>query len=101
MTYTISQTKEFARWLKKLRDTKAKALIIKRITQIQEQGFFGDHKSVGNEVSELRVHFAKGYRVYYTAQNEQVILLLVGGVKDSQARDIQRAKDILKQIKKG
>lgn len=78
-------------WLAKLKDTIAKAAVIRRTIRI-ELGDLGDHKSVGDGVSELRIDVGPGYRVYYGMTGKTVVLLLSGGDKDSQARDISRAK---------
>jgi len=63
-----------------------------------EAGNLGDIKSVGNNVSEMRIFVGKGYRVYFTLRDGRLILLLNGGNKSSQSRDIRRAKDILSQL---
>lgn len=93
----VRSTAEFDEWLSDLRDVKARARIAVRIRRIEE-GNFGDHKSVGDGVSELRLKFGPGYRVYYTERNGEVIILLSGGDKDSQDRDIARAKEMVKEI---
>jgi len=62
--YSIEKTEVFDKWLKKLKDQRAKAKILFRIQRIQEQGNFGDCEPVGQGISELRIHYAKGYRVY-------------------------------------
>jgi putative addiction module killer protein len=61
-------------------------------------GNFGDHKSVGNNISELRITTGPDYRVYYTKQNDKIIVLLVGGDKSSQSDDIKKANEILKEL---
>lgn len=63
--YFIEKTIEFDRWLRKLKDLKAKAKILFRIQKIESDGHFGDCKPVGDGISELRINFAKGYRVYF------------------------------------
>jgi len=94
--YEILKTDEFDKWLRKLRDKRAGAKILLRIQRIQELGNFGDCESVGGEIRELRIHYAKGYRVYLSQQGKQIVLLLNGGTKTSQSRDIKRAQTILK-----
>lgn len=95
--YIIKQTETFAKWLKKLKDIKGKVSIIRRIDRIKE-GNFGDHKSVGDEVSELRITTGPGYRVYYTQKDDEIIILLIAGVKSTQSDDISKAKQILKEL---
>jgi putative addiction module killer protein len=95
--FEVRRTDEFVEWLKDLRDVSAKARIAKRIDRIAE-GNFGDTKSVGGNVSELRFTFGAGYRVYYTLMGEIVVILLCGGDKDSQSRDIEKAKKLAKEV---
>ena len=90
MEYTIEYSEVFEQWLGSLRDIRAKQKIKVRLDRILE-GNFGDHKSVGNGISELRIPHGAGYRVYYTIRNNTVVLLLCGGDKASQVRDIQQA----------
>lgn len=77
-------------WLNKLRDKRAKSRILLRLERLK-LGLFGDWKSVGNGVYELRIDTGKGYRVYYGKEGETVVLLLVGGDKSSQPKDIKQA----------
>jgi putative addiction module killer protein len=93
----VRRTAEFIDWLMRLRDVKARARIAKRIDRIA-QGNFGDAKSVGGEVSELRFTFGPGYRVYYTRRGDVVVILLCGGDKDSQAQDVERAKAMAQEV---
>ena len=81
----------FNNWLKSLRDRKSRAIIRTRINRIR-LGNLGDCKSVGEGVSELRINFAAGYRVYFARQASTVVILLSGGDKSSQQKDIKRAK---------
>ncbi len=90
--YLIEKTSEFDKWFRKLRDRKAKAKILIRIQRIEEHGNFGDCQPVGQGVSELRIHYAKGYRVYLKEHGEQLVLLLIGGDKSTQVKDIETAK---------
>ncbi len=92
----ISQTNTFIRWLSGLRDNRAKAAIVFRLKQVAK-GHWGDIKNVGDGVSEMRLHIGPGYRVYFTRQGSQVVLLLAGGDKSSQARDIAKAKALAKE----
>lgn len=84
--------KEPAReWLESLRDHAGQARIITRIARA-ESGNFGDHRSVGENVLELRIDVGPGYRVYYALDGNDIILLLVAGDKSSQSKDIETAK---------
>jgi len=88
---TVRRTEEFAHWLSRLRDTNARARIILRIDRIISTGNLGDVKFVGQEIYEIRIKFGPGYRVYYKLYGDQVILLLIGGDKSNQQRDIEYA----------
>jgi putative addiction module killer protein len=88
----VQQTDTFATWLDGLRDRIAQRRIAQRIVRL-EAGNFGDHKWWG-KVGELRIDHGPGYRVYMTRQGEAVILLLVGGDKGSQDRDIAKAEEM-------
>ena len=90
---TIKQTKLYMRWYEQLKDRQAKARIAVRIRRMQF-GNFGDAKSVGDGVSELRFAFGPGYRVYFTERNGEIIILLAGGDKSTQKRDIEKAKQL-------
>jgi putative addiction module killer protein len=81
----------YARWLQYLRDKKAKAKILLQVDKM-ELGLFGDVQRIGGGLSELRIHYGHGYRVYFGAEGHHVYLLLCGGDKSSQAKDIKRAK---------
>lgn len=93
MTFRIERTETFARWLRKLRDPDGIARINDRIARLR-QGDFGDARSVGERVFELRIHAGPGYRVYFTRRGSAVIVLLCGGDKGSQRRDVEHAKRI-------
>lgn len=97
MNYEVRQTKEFSKWLKKLKDVLAKVAIVRRLDRMKE-GNFGDSKSVGSGVFELRVDVGKGYRVYFTNKNNWVVILLVGGDKFTQEEDIKTAKKMAEGI---
>lgn len=84
----------FRSWLKKLKDDTGRARIVARINRLME-GFPGDVASVGHGVSELRIHYGPGYRVYFHRQGDTLVVLLCGGDKDSQRRDIEAAHQIL------
>lgn len=87
---TLNRTEVFTQWLASLKDLKARAKIIVRLRQV-EAGNFGDVKPVGGGVSEMRVDFGPGYRLYFAREGRVVYLLLNGGDKSTQARDIKRA----------
>ena len=95
---TIVRTGVFDAWLSKLKDARAKARIIVRIRSA-ERGNFGDCESVGAGVSEMRIHFGPGYRVYFTRVGDVVYTLLRGGTKSSQKRDIVKAKELARLLK--
>ena len=93
--YHLEQTSTFSRWLKSLKSLQAKAAIVLRLKQVQA-GHFGDVKPVGGGVSELRLHIGPGYRVYFCKREDEIILLLAGGDKSTQQRDIARAQQLAK-----
>lgn len=94
---SIRLTPQFESWLDDLPDKKAQVRIAARLRHA-EAGNLGDCKAVGGGVSEMRVHFGPGYRLYFTRQGSLLIVMLAGGDKSSQARDIRRAQQILKQL---
>lgn len=83
----------YTEWFRKLRDTAAKVSIASRLRRI-EAGNFGDCKPVGEGVSELRIHIGPGYRIYYGQHGSMMVILLCGGEKGSQARDVVKAKTL-------
>jgi putative addiction module killer protein len=96
---TFERSEEFDHWLAGLKDKTGRARIALRIRSA-EHGNFGDCKPVGEGVSEMRVHVGPGYRVYYTRRAAVVYLLLVGGDKSTQKRDIKRAIAMARALKK-
>lgn len=94
--FRLAETTVFSRWLGGLKDQRAKAAIVFRLRQVAA-GHWGDVKSVGGGVSELRWHIGPGYRVYFTRRGAQIVLLLAGGDKSSQAQDIAKAKKLAKE----
>ena len=96
--YTILRSDVFAKWLAGLADERAKARIAVRIISA-EKGNFGDCAPVGDGIFEMRVHFGPGYRLYFTRRGKVVYLLLCGGTKSTQKRDIKRAKAMLTELK--
>jgi putative addiction module killer protein len=95
--FTVRQTQEFQDWLDDLKDSRAQLRIVARL-RLAEAGNLGDWKSVGGEVSEMRVAFGPGYRLYFTKRQSILIVMLAGGDKSTQARDIKRAQKILQQL---
>jgi len=95
--YQIRQTSVFAKWLTSLRDVKGKARILARLEACR-LGNLGDCKSVGGGVKELRIHGGPGYRVYFMQRRKIVLLLLCGGNKSSQSRDITKAQRLLAEL---
>jgi putative addiction module killer protein len=96
----VRQTTRFSAWLTDLRDVRGRAVIARRIARLA-QGVQGDAKSVGERVSELRVDFGPGYRVYFTRKGTLVVVLLCGGDKGSQAADIKLAKAMAAEVHDG
>jgi putative addiction module killer protein len=92
----IRETDEFSEWLGALRDKRARAIVLIRIARLAN-GNPGDVAPLGDGVSELRIDFGPGYRVYYVQRGMKYVLLLVGGDKSSQAKDIARAKRLLEE----
>ena len=97
---TIKQTDEFARWLSGLRDNRAKQKIATRLQRLKF-GHFGDVEPIGGGLSELRIHEGQGYRVYFRQNGQEIILLICGGNKKTQQRDISRAHEIMKELSNG
>jgi len=98
--FFIEKTIEFDKWLRRLKDLKGKAKILFRIQKIESDGHFGDCKPVGDGIRELRVNFAKGYRVYIKEKDEKIVVLLIGGDKSTQQKDIKKAKEIWNKLNK-
>jgi putative addiction module killer protein len=93
----VRWTAVFQDWFTKLRDGEAKVRITARIRRLS-LGNFGDAKPVGNSVSELRVHHGPGYRIYFVRRGNELVILLCGGDKSSQSRDIARAIVLAKEL---
>ena len=92
----VRVTDEFDKWLQKLKDQKGKAIIISRITRL-ENGNYGDVKWFEG-IGELRIPFGPAYRIYIVEQKDEIVVLLCGGNKGSQQRDIKRALQIVKDL---
>ena len=97
MKYEIRTTKLFDDWIKNLKDRQAALSIAKRLDRVLK-GNLGDVASVGDSVSEMRIFIGSGYRLYYTLRGSELIILLCGGDKSTQQRDIQKAKDLAKNL---
>ena len=101
--YTVIHYEEngkdiFKEWIKSLRDTIGIKAINRAVLRM-EQGNFGDYKFCRDGVSELRIHVGAGYRVYYSISGDEIILLLCGGSKNTQDKDIDKAIEYLKKFK--
>ncbi len=95
--YSIYTTEVFDKWFGKLKDQQAKKRIQVRIDRV-EDGNFGDSEPIGEGVSELRLFFGPGYRVYYCQQGQRVVILLAGGDKSTQSKDITIALQLAKEL---
>jgi putative addiction module killer protein len=94
----IIRTNIFDAWLSRLKNPRGKAHIIKRIRSA-ERGNFGDCESVGGGVSEMRIHSGPGYRIYFSRMDEVIYVLLCGGTKRGQPKDVKRARQLARQLK--
>jgi putative addiction module killer protein len=94
---TIKRTSEFSNWLRDLRDIRARAKVLARIDRLS-LGNPGDVAPVGDGISEMRIHHGAGYRVYYIQRGQEIIVLLSGGDKSSQASDIRVAKKLASEL---
>jgi putative addiction module killer protein len=93
----IRQTDEYARWFEKLRDRRARGRILARIRRLS-LGNSGDVRPVGEGVSELRIDYGPGYRLYFKQQGDTIVILLVGGDKRTQKQDIEKAKALARAL---
>jgi putative addiction module killer protein len=98
--YFIEKTEEFDKWFRKLNDGRAKAKILFRIQKLENDEHFGDFKPVRNGINELKINYAKGYRIYYKETDGKIIILLIGGDKSTQQKDIEKAFQIWNKLKK-
>jgi len=96
--FTIRRTRDYADWIKTLKDFRAQARITDRIDRLAA-GNPGDVKPVGEGVSELRINYGPGYRVYFVREGSIVYVLLCGGDKSTQDKDIRLAKKLAQQLK--
>ena len=93
----VRQTDVFSKWLVELRDIRARARIQARIDRL-ELGNVGDAKPVGEGVSEMRIDYGPGYRVYFSLRGSELIILLAGGDKSSQSKDIRKAMSLARDL---
>ena len=99
MVLQIRKTDVYAEWIDNLRDLQGRARILVRVERLAS-GNPGDVKAIGGGVSELRVHFGPGYRLYFTQRGHDIVILLAGGDKSSQSTDIQTALQLAKNLEK-
>jgi putative addiction module killer protein len=97
MRYELRKTDIFDRWFAKLKDRSAKIKILARLDRV-ENGNFGDHKQIDKNLFELRIFFGPGYRIYYTIRGNTIVILLSGGKKATQSKDIEKAKALLNEL---
>ncbi|WP_332870246.1 type II toxin-antitoxin system RelE/ParE family toxin [Pseudazoarcus pumilus] len=97
LVYQLKQTTVFGKWESSLRDKRARALIASRLDRLAYFGHAGDTRVVGDGISELRIHYGPGYRIYFEMRGSLLILLLCGGDKGSQQRDIKAAKKLARE----
>jgi len=93
----IRQTEEYVSWFKRLRNREARARILARIRRLS-LGNPGDVKPAGEGISEMRIDFGPGYRIYFIQQGETVVILLAGGDKRTQKQDIKKAKELARGL---
>jgi putative addiction module killer protein len=96
----VRYTAVYRIWYKSLTDIKARVRIDLRLNAVQK-GTFGDQKSVGDGVFELRIDYGPGYRIYYKMADTEIVVLLCGGDKRTQDEDVAKAKNILKELEHG
>jgi len=96
---TLKKTPVFSRWVDKLKDSVGAALIAARLARL-ETGYMGETEPVGKGVYELKIHYGPGYRIYFKKHGKEIIVLLCGGDKSSQSRDIKQAKELALQWSK-
>lgn len=94
----IIRSETFSQWLESLKDSRARARILMRIDRMKE-GNFGDAEPIGKGLSEARIHYGPGYRVYFMQQGDRIVVLLCGGDKSTQAKDIKLAERIAQNWK--
>jgi putative addiction module killer protein len=95
--YDIETTEEFDTWLRSIRDNKTQKIIVKRIRSLSF-GLPGETRSLANGLFEIKIHYGSGFRLYFVNKNTKTIILLCGGDKSTQKRDIKRARELAKEI---
>ena len=95
----VLQTEVYARWYRRLRDRSARRRVDARVRSLAERNT-GDARAVGEGVSELRIHYGPGYRIYFTRRGRRLVILLAGGDKDSQSRDIETARRLARDMRR-
>lgn len=95
--YLIQKTEYFDKWLRKLKDIRAKAKILTRLKRI-ELGNLGEYRPLRSNLFEIKIDYGPGYRIYFSFRERTVILLLIGGDKSTQERDIKKALEILHEV---
>ena len=95
--YIIKKTNHFDRWIIKIKDIRAKAKILARLRRV-EIGNLGDYKALGESLFEIRIDHGPGYRIYFCKRKGVVIVLLIGGDKSTQIKDIEKARRIIEEI---
>ena len=95
--FELKQTETFRKWRTEFKDQRARALIASRLDRLA-YGHVGDAAPVGEGISELRIHYGPGYRIYFQKRDKTLILLLCGGDKSSQAKDIRMAQRLSKEL---
>ena len=96
----MKQHEAFGKWLKTVRDQKAKAAILSRLKRLEFGLFGGDVKPVGDGLSELRIDIGQGYRIYYKQQGDELIIVFCGSQKKDQQKQIEQAKVLYKEWRK-
>jgi putative addiction module killer protein len=96
--FKIKETETYAKWLAGLKDRAARVRIVRRMERL-EDGNAGDAKLLGGGIYELRINYARGYRIYYMRKGAQIIILLAGGNKATQSEDIQKARRLARNFK--
>ncbi|WP_104629577.1 type II toxin-antitoxin system RelE/ParE family toxin [Helicobacter bizzozeronii] len=94
----IKASKTFLEWVQNLKDSKGRTAIARRLQILKTSGHFGDHKHIIGSIFELRIHTGPGYRLYVAKRGKVLVILLCGGDKSTQQKDIIRAQEILKDF---
>ena len=97
MQYTLQSPKQFDKWFAKLKDPAVRTRVLARFVRV-ENGSFGDFKQLSENLFELRFFFSSGLRIYYTVRQNQIVLLLVGGDKSTQSKDIETASRLIDEL---